>query len=215
MTVAVSPLGTRRKAVKKLGKRLFHGVLLRFLSRQSLIPDTPVIDESHFPWVEDVKKSWPTIRAELDGLLRHRAALPNFQDISPDQYRISTDDSWKMIILVDHKGVTKGLVRCHLALKVPKDSEKCHMTVGDQTFTWSEGETVFFDDTFPHEVTNETDEERSVLMIDVIRPITLRGRFVAWLMLKLLRRTGFFLDAQRNQQAWEAQYRKVLERHTA
>ena len=34
-------------------------------------------------------------------------------------------------------------------------------------------------------------------------------------MLKLLRRTGFFLDAQRNQQAWEAQYRKVLERHTA
>ena len=74
---------------------------------------------------------------------------------------------------------------------------------------------MLFDDTCPHEVRRETDQERAVLLLDFERPMTRRGRWVSHLMLKALRRTAFFRDAQRNQQAWEAQYRKVLERPAA
>ncbi len=210
----------------------------------------------NYEWVKELQADWPAIREELDTQLAHRASLPSFQEISPDQYRISTDDQWKTFLFVgfghpselnrelcprtaaaldkvptlttaffsvlgpgkhipEHRGVTKGLVRCHLALKVPKEREKCRMRVGDETFSWGEGEVVFFDDTFPHEVWNETDEERAVLLFDFERPMTRAGTFVSRLALRVMRHTAFFRDAVRNQQAWEAQYRKLLDREAA
>lgn len=256
MSEAAAPSGWRRKAVKKIGKRLFQGTFLNFLSRQSHIPNQPLLDAELFPWADGFAACWPAIRSELEGQLRHRASLPNFQDISPDQYRISPDSMWKTFVFMGfgevselnrelcpetakaldkvptlqnaffsvlapgkhiprHRGVTKGLVRCHLGVKVPKDKEHCRMEVGDQGFVWEEGKLVFFDDTFPHEVWNETDEERAVLLFDFERPMTRRGRWVSRMMLRVLRHTAYFRDAQRNQEAWEAQYRKVLGRQAA
>lgn len=253
---ATAPTGLRRRLVKKLGKRLFQGTLLDFLSRQSRIPDLPLLPAEHFEWAEAFRAEWPAIREELDTQLKRRASLPNFQDISPDQYRISPDDMWKTFVFVGfgepsqlnrelcprtaaaldripklttaffsvlgpgkhvprHRGVTKGLVRCHLGLKVPDDREKCRMQVGDETFSWGEGELVFFDDTYPHEVWNETNQERAVLLFDFERPMSRLGTFVSRIALRALRHTAYFRDAQRNQQAWEAQYRKILDREAA
>jgi beta-hydroxylase len=42
------------------------------------------------------------------------------------------------------------------------DSEVAH---------WEEGRSVVFDDTYMHEVWNETDEERVVLFVDFTRPL--------------------------------------------
>src|SRR5262249_60081272 len=47
-----------------------------------------------------------------------------------------------------HRGVTKGIIRAHLGLKVPADRDRCFMRVGDQRVTWREGECVVFDDSF-------------------------------------------------------------------
>lgn len=109
-----------------------------------------------------------------------------------------------------HKGVTKGMVRCHLGIKIPKRRDDCSMTVGGVRCTWEEGEVLFFDDTYPHEVTNDTDEERAVLLFDFERPMTRRGRWLSYTLLALLRRSAYFKDALENQQAFEARDRELL-----
>lgn len=70
-----------------------------------------------------------------------------------------------------HKGPYAGVLRCHLGLTVPKDSQNCWISVGGNKLHWQEGEAIIFDDTYDHEVYNNTDEERIVLFIDFLRPL--------------------------------------------
>jgi beta-hydroxylase len=109
-----------------------------------------------------------------------------------------------------HKGVTKGIIRCHLGLKVPADAERCTMTVGPVTFHWDEGRCVVFDDTYRHEVTNDTGEERAILLIDVDRPMGLLGRQINAAFLRALRWTAYFQDAKRNLKKWETDEERFL-----
>jgi len=67
----------------------------RILIRYSLVPDTPFLAPSDFSWVRTLEAGWESIRAELDRLLEAPERIPNFQDISRDQYNISRDDKWK------------------------------------------------------------------------------------------------------------------------
>jgi len=67
----------------------------RNVERHSLVETSPFVAESSFPWHTTVESRWQVIRQELDALLAHREALANFQDISPDQRRITDDDRWK------------------------------------------------------------------------------------------------------------------------
>ena len=50
------------------------------------------------------------------------------------------------------------------------------MRVDDQIKVWKPGEAFVFDDTYEHEVRNDTDEERVVLILDFDRPMGLGGR---------------------------------------
>lgn len=69
-----------------------------------------------------------------------------------------------------HNGVFFGYLRYHLAFKVPKQNPPS-IRIKDTVYTWREGESVFFDDSWNHEVFNESDETRVVLIIDVMRPM--------------------------------------------
>ncbi|MDE0284252.1 MAG: aspartyl/asparaginyl beta-hydroxylase domain-containing protein [Gammaproteobacteria bacterium] len=71
----------------------------RILIRYSLVPGTPFLDPSAFSWVRTLEADWELIRAELDRLLEAPERIPNFQDISRDQYNISRDDKWKSYFL--------------------------------------------------------------------------------------------------------------------
>jgi ornithine lipid ester-linked acyl 2-hydroxylase len=114
-----------------------------------------------------------------------------------------------------HSGVTKGLVRCHLGLKVPREADKAVMHVGATHFHWSEGEAVVFDDTFKHEVRNDTDEERVVLLLDTRRPMRWPGRVAFSITRALLRISPFVRDSRRNQQRWEQRDGTAFERPPA
>lgn len=102
-----------------------------------------------------------------------------------------------------HRGVTKSLVRCHLGLIVPQAREQCYMDVGGVRCVWQSGRAFVFDDRYPHEVYNNTTEERAVLLIDVERPMRRRALVLSRIMLSLLRRTAYVADARRNQALWE------------
>ncbi len=69
-----------------------------------------------------------------------------------------------------HVGYSKGVIRYQLAMKVPKDRENVFICVNGEKYSWTEGHGVLFDDTYPHKVFNNTDEDRVVLYIDVVRP---------------------------------------------
>jgi aspartyl/asparaginyl beta-hydroxylase (cupin superfamily) len=69
-----------------------------------------------------------------------------------------------------HRGSFLGYLRYHLALLVPTDCPP-HIRVKDQMHTWREGESVLFDDSWEHEVTNHSAFKRVVLIVDVLRPL--------------------------------------------
>jgi beta-hydroxylase len=114
-----------------------------------------------------------------------------------------------------HRGVTKGLVRIHLGLLVPRQSERCRIRVDEEVRHWEEGRCLVFDDTFDHEVWNETDEERAVLFIDVERPLGLAGRLVNRSILTAIQWTAYVKDARRNLAEWEARFETAVQRADA
>jgi ornithine lipid ester-linked acyl 2-hydroxylase len=69
-----------------------------------------------------------------------------------------------------HRGPYKGVLRYHLGLKVP-DPARCRLRVGEHMLGWREGKSVMFDDTYEHEVWNESEHDRVVLFVDVLRPL--------------------------------------------
>jgi ornithine lipid ester-linked acyl 2-hydroxylase len=109
--------------------------------------------------------------------------------------------------ILDHRGPYKGVLRYHLGLIVPKDAEACRIRVGEDIRHWVQGKSMIFDDTFNHEVWNDTDETRVVLFVDVLRPLPSPESAINNLIVKAIRFSPFVLDAKRNQEAWEKRYR--------
>lgn len=184
----------------------------KLIKQNSSVGDHTFFDSDAFSWTKALERHWHVIRAELDGLLEERDSLPNFQDISPRQYAITRDDSWKTFFLfvhgqrVDencercpqtgrllegvpgiltaffsilapqkhiapHRGRFAGVLRYHLGLVVPQPADRCWIRVGDDVSHWEEGQSMIFDDTYYHEVMNDTDSWRAVLLVDFLRPV--------------------------------------------
>jgi ornithine lipid ester-linked acyl 2-hydroxylase len=112
--------------------------------------------------------------------------------------------------ILDHRGPYKGVLRYHLGLIVPKHKEACRIRVGEEVRHWEEGQSLLFDDTFNHEVWNDTDETRVVLFVDVLRPLPFPDSLINRAIVKAIGISPFVQDAKRNQRAWEQRYR---ERH--
>ena len=101
-----------------------------------------------------------------------------------------------------HKGPTRGVVRVHLGLRVPVNAEDCWIRVDQERYAWREGEVVLFDDTYEHEVRNDTDEIRAVLFIDVLRPMDRLGRLVNSILLALVRSSTYVQAPLKNLREW-------------
>jgi aspartyl/asparaginyl beta-hydroxylase (cupin superfamily) len=110
--------------------------------------------------------------------------------------------------ILDHRGPYKGVLRYHLGLIVPADAEACRIRVGQDIRHWEEGKSMIFDDTFNHEVWNDTDETRVVLFVDVLRPLPEPDSTINRLIVNAIGYSPFVLDAKRNQEAWERRYRE-------
>ncbi len=62
-----------------------------------------------------------------------------------------------------------NLHRAHLGLQIPADAQACAMRVGEETRSWEAGKFLMFNDSIEHEVWNNTDEDRIVLVVDFIK----------------------------------------------
>jgi ornithine lipid ester-linked acyl 2-hydroxylase len=110
-----------------------------------------------------------------------------------------------------HRGVTKGLITCHLGLIVPPGPVR--MRVDRQIVHWDEGETLVFDDTYEHEVWNDTDQTRVVLLVQFGRPLRRPGKWLADLFLWGVKHSAFVREARTNVALWNQSMRKVEEAH--
>jgi len=71
-----------------------------------------------------------------------------------------------------HRGPFRGIVRFYLGLSVPRrgdGSAAAVLKVDGQEHRVGDGEWLLWDDTYRHEVLNDSDEVRSVLLLDVWR----------------------------------------------
>ena len=242
----------RRKRVKKFGKRVIRG-LADFLGRQSLVGDMPIHDTKDFPFLKPFVDNWEGIRAEVVEILKHREAVPLFQEVSPDQMRIAKGNNWRTFILFGfgtklekncrqaplatrilesipnlqtawfsilgpgyhipaHRGVSKGILRAHLGLIIPQDAEKCRIRVDDKIQVWRSGEIFVFDDTYEHEVWNDTDEERVILLFDFDRPMKFWGRVLNKTFVSLIKMTAYYQEPKKNMQTMEERFEAATRR---
>jgi beta-hydroxylase len=102
-----------------------------------------------------------------------------------------------------HTGPTKAILTTHLGLIVPKEREKCHMDVNGQDVVWQEGRVVIFDDMYPHEVWNDTSEDRIILLLHIKRPLKFPGSMLRDLFFAGLRASPFVRDGLRNLERWD------------
>ena len=244
-----------RVFVKKNGKKLLRA-MAHYQSRQSIVPDTPKIGNEHFDFLDHFTKDWEIIRDEAKEVLKYRDAIPGFEDVSPDQYRIAKEKQWKTFVLFGfgrkleknaqlapktveilervpnlqtawfsilapgyhipaHTGVTKGIIRSHLGLIIPKDFEKCRIRVDDTITAWKPGEIFVFDDTYEHEVWNETDEERVILLFDFNRPMKFGGRLINKTLMTALKMTAFYQDPKKNLEDAESRLEAAIRQNDA
>lgn len=69
-----------------------------------------------------------------------------------------------------HEGPYRGYLRYHLGLVVPA-VDPPSIRLKDRVYTWKEGESVLFDDSWDHEVYNHCKDDRVILIVDIRRPM--------------------------------------------
>lgn len=69
-----------------------------------------------------------------------------------------------------HTGDSNVMFRIHFPLIVPSALPNCGFRVKDKTVPWEEGVPIAFCDAHLHEAWNETEKDRIILILDVIRP---------------------------------------------
>ncbi|MEM9219947.1 MAG: aspartyl/asparaginyl beta-hydroxylase domain-containing protein [Cyanobacteria bacterium P01_F01_bin.150] len=114
----------------------------------------------------------------------------------------------------EHRGPYKGVLRYHLGLKIPQPlsqhpGDACRIRVGGETHAWHEGKSLVFDDTFPHEAWNPTDDIRVILFVDVVRPMRLPFSLLNRAMIRLIGISPYIQEAKRQTLMWEQRLEQV------
>jgi beta-hydroxylase len=76
-------------------------------------------------------------------------------------------------ILNPHRDPFAGSLRYHLGLVTPND-DRCFIDVDGERYSWRDGQSVIFDETFIHWAKNGADSNRIILFCDVERPLRYR-----------------------------------------
>lgn len=69
-----------------------------------------------------------------------------------------------------HRDPFAGSLRYHLGLATPND-DRCYIVVDGDSYSWRDGESVVFDETYVHEAHNKSEGNRIILFCDVERPL--------------------------------------------
>jgi beta-hydroxylase len=109
----------------------------------------------------------------------------------------------------EHRGPWRGVLRYHLALRVPEPAEQAGISVGGQVAHWREGRSLLFDDGYEHYAWNDTDDVRVVLFADVIRPLKAPADRLNRALIHAIGRSPYIRDARNRHEAWERRFEAI------
>lgn len=254
---ATTDLGTHGPGGVKRGTswpvrqfKKIRNTLNDFLVPYSKVGNLPLSPSHLFPWIAELQKYVPAIRAEAAAIMRHREAIPPFRDFAPGHERIVEANDWRSFFfwgygypvpenlarcpdtaravakipglisaiysivppgahIKRHRGVNKSIMTMHMGLMVPRDAENCWIEAGDMRSVWQEGEAFVLDDTWPHEVWNNTDETRVILLVQFRRPMRQPGRALGNAIIWAVRHSSFVQRARKNLAYWEEAFARA------
>jgi aspartyl/asparaginyl beta-hydroxylase (cupin superfamily) len=151
--------------------------LLRILPQKRAIPSYHELDQAQYNISArvDPDKSWKVFPLNIMGVKpaaystrfpRTMALLDGIPGLFEAFFSIL--EGGKSI--PHHEGPYRGYLRYHLGLIVPEKNPPS-IRLKDIHYTWKEGESVLFDDSWDHEVYNHCDTDRVVLIVDIRRPM--------------------------------------------
>lgn len=175
------------------------------LVRASNMPALGEISPDHGRIAADVR--WRTFFLEGYGYkrLENRSRVPitaSLIDKIPDVCTATFSVLEGGCHIPRHRGMTKGMLTYHLGLCVPKDRTQCWIQIEEgeklHVHPWSDGQSLLFDNTYNHEVWNNTEEDRYVLFIQVKRPCRWPARLLMNLFFQGVRYSRFVQDIRKN-----------------
>jgi beta-hydroxylase len=107
-----------------------------------------------------------------------------------------------------HKGPFNGVLRYHLGLIIPEPKEQCRIRIDKEIMHWNEGESIIFDDTYNHEVWNDTSGFRAVLFVDFVRPVKFPFNLFNKLVVSAAAFAPFIREAEIKHKEWEKKFYK-------
>lgn len=107
-----------------------------------------------------------------------------------------------------HRGPYNGVLRYHLGLIVPEPKEICRIRIEDQIAHWEEGKSLIFDDTFEHEVWNDTDGFRAILFVDFVRPVMFPFNLLNEFLINAASFAPLIKEAEVRHKKWEKDFYK-------
>ena len=93
--------------------------------------------------------------------------------------------------IAPHRGPYNGVLRYHLALRIPVPADSCGIRIGQDVYHWQQGQSLIFDDTVIHEAWNNSDEIRIVLFVDFKRRFPFPVNILNNMMIGLIRISPF------------------------
>lgn len=75
-----------------------------------------------------------------------------------------------------HQGDTNAIIRCHLGLEIPDQTDECYIEVNGQRKSWHKGDIIAFTDAYTHYAANNTSQRRIIFLFDILKPEYLRKK---------------------------------------
>jgi ornithine lipid ester-linked acyl 2-hydroxylase len=78
---------------------------------------------------------------------------------------------------------------------------------------WKPGEIFVLDDTYEHEVWNDTKDERVILIFDFDRPMRWAGRSLLHFFIWVMKFTAFYQEPKKNMMTFEQRFEAATRRN--
>lgn len=150
---------------------------LAIATRLDAVPRFHEIMPAQMPISANDGKDWRVFVLKVYGMDvgKNLAACPSLAQLiaaSPDVLSATLSFLAPRKHIPRHRGPFRGILRFQLGLSVPVDAQgrpAAVLALNDQEYRIGNGEHLLWDDTYPHEVWNQSDEPRIALLLDVRR----------------------------------------------